>query len=237
MTCPEDGIIVTQFPVHGSTVCPQLYNLVVDMTITPLEATPCGYQVRYKAIKGGHALSNFAIRIPTGAKVGCVASETIFGCVAGAQSSGNDSSSCVGTSSAGNAFCSNVYPDNFPTGFWKFDTADNGPQCYNASIQSYEIIVNIYGVDVVCGGTWAGKAATSCANCSAPFDFVTAYNISQCVFPEEDACPCQNPEPPVNTDTGGLSAGAIGGITAGECAATVFDLLACQFVNVNLGSR
>ncbi len=168
-------------------------------------------------------MSNFAVRVPGEASIGCINDSTVFGCV---NTDDLEDGLCVGSEGpTGNVqdTCEDTYSAAFSGDhFRRFEIANQGWFCYNSTTKTYEVTVELFGVEVVCGGTWAGKVSGLCGNCSAPFDFVSAANVSECDFPR-DGCPCplasSSPAPLPATGESTLSGGAIAGIVAGGLSA------------------
>ncbi len=188
------------------------------MTVRPLDGVACGFAVTYRLTRGRQPVSNFAVRVPTnGSSIGCINNSTVFGCV---NTDDLQDGLCVGSQGpTGNEHdtCEDTYTAAYlPDAFRRFEIANKGPFCYDKTTKSYEVTVEVYGVEVVCGGSWAGKVSRVCGNCSAPFDFVSATNVSGCGFPSEGGpCPCPLPSSPASDDST-LSGGQIGGIAAGN---------------------
>ncbi len=200
-----------------------------------MEGVACGYWVTYRLTPTtqGHdgtiVASSFAVAVPAGdgAQIGCLYNENVFGCV-DADSSSLEDGVCVGGDQ-----CDDGEGDDLQFRYFQLANNNNNKtrssggswQCYDEATESYEVRVAVYGVEVVCGGHWWSCANNNGSNCSAPFSFVSASNMSQCELAESDPCPCplasSSPSPLPNKDSGGgggLSGGAVGGIAAGERA-------------------
>ncbi len=198
------------------------------MTVQPLEGVACGYAVTYRLTTGGQQLSvsNFAVRVPSEASIGCINNSTVFGCV---DTDNLEDGLCVGSEGpTGNLHdtCEDTYSTAYAgDDFRRFEIMDQGAFCYNSTTSIYEVTVELFGVEIVCGGTWAGQASSGvCGNCSAPFDFVSAANVSECDLQSRCPCPLASSSPVPATGGSALSDAAIGGIAAGAALSLSLSL-------------